>query len=73
MSTVSDSTSLGLAELARKTGLVLRTVDSTSVDSLFATLEAYNSQERAETFDYLKRALNHTRTSLGSEPVYLDE
>ena len=31
------------------------------------------SQERAESFDHLKSALNETRASLGAEPGYKDE
>lgn len=71
--TVSETVAPGLAELSRKTGLILRQVDSTTVNNLFAELEKYDSQERAKTFDQLKHALNETRTSLGAEPVYLDE
>jgi hypothetical protein len=62
---------LKLAELSRKTGLVVRTPDSGEIDILFAELEEYDSQERAETFEYLKSALNETRASLGAEPAYL--
>ena len=35
-----------------------------AVEKLFDELEWYDSNERAETFKYLKRALNETRTSL---------
>jgi hypothetical protein len=44
-----------------------------TVNNLFDELEKYKSHERSETFDYLKRALNETRASLGAEPAYLDE
>lgn len=71
--TISETVTATLADLSRKTGLVLRSVDSAAVNNLFAELETYDSQERAETFDYLRRALNETRTSLGAEPAYLDE
>ena len=64
---------LDLAELSRKTGLVVRTPDSAEIDILFAELEKYDSQERAETFEYLKSALNENRASLGAEPAYRDE
>ena len=64
---------LELAELSRKTGLVVRTPDSAEIDILFAELEKDDSQERAETFEYLKSALNETRASLGAEPAYQDE
>jgi hypothetical protein len=62
-----------LVELSRKTGLVLRRPDSAAISFLFAELEEYDSRERAETFEYLKRALNETRSSLSAEPVYRDE
>lgn len=64
---------LELAELSRKTGLVVRTPDSAEIDILFAELEEYDSQERAETFEYLKSALNETRASHGAEPSVGDE
>ena len=38
--------------------LVVRRLDSTAVKALFAELEEYDSQERDETFNFLKRALN---------------
>jgi hypothetical protein len=62
-----------LRELSRKTGLVLRPVDSGSVNRLFAELEKYDPQERVETFEYLKRALNETRAWLGAELTYIIE
>jgi hypothetical protein len=62
---------LELAELSRRTGLVVRTPDSAEIDVLFAELEKDDSQERAETLEYLKSALNETRASLGVEPAYL--
>ena len=36
----------------------------------FDKLAGYDSNERAETFNYLKRALNETRASLGAEAAY---
>jgi len=63
----------GLAELSRKTGLMVRAVGPATVDSLFAEIEKYEEQERAETFSYLKHALNATRASLGAEAAYKDE
>ena len=51
----------GLAELSRKTGLIVRAVGSGTVERLFAEIEKYDSHERAETFEYLRRA---TRNSL---------
>jgi hypothetical protein len=69
---ISEQTNT-LTELARKTGLVVRPLDPAAVNSLFAELEKYDSQERAETFNYLKRALNETRASVRAEPAYQDE
>jgi hypothetical protein len=60
-------------ELSRKTGLVIRSVDSDTIDSLFYELERYDSRERAETFEYLKLALNKTRSSLGAEAAYTED
>jgi hypothetical protein len=61
-----------LAELSRKTGLMLRAVGPVTVGRLFAEIEKSDSHERAETFEYLRRALHDTRSSLSSEGVYLD-
>ena len=61
---ISETVTPTLAELSRKTGLILRPVDSATVNNLFAELEKYDSQERAKTFNYLKSALNETRASL---------
>lgn len=71
--TISGNVTPALAELSRKTGLVLRPLDSAGIDRLFAELESYDEAERAETFNYLRRALNETRASLGAEPAYRDE
>lgn len=62
--------SVDLEELSRRTGLILRLLDSATLDALFGRLEEYDANERAETFDFLKHALNETRASLGAEPVY---
>ena len=71
---ISEETMLGdLTELSRKTGLVVRAFDSSVANDLFAKLEEFDSEERAETLNYLKYALNETRASLGAEPVYKDE
>ena len=67
--TVVDS----LAELSRKTGLIVRAVGPGTVERLFAEIEKYDSHERAETFEYLLRALHETRSSLSSEDVYVDK
>ncbi len=61
---------LELADLSRKTGLVLRLVNSEAVTRLFAEIERYDYRERGDTFEYLKHALNETRDSLGAEPCY---
>jgi hypothetical protein len=63
--TASETILGNLVELSRKTALVVRRLDSTAVKALFAELEEYDSQERDETFNFLKRALNETRSSLG--------
>ena len=46
-----------LFDLSRKTGLVIRLPDSAEMETLFAELEKFNGDERAQTFAYLKRAL----------------
>ena len=38
-----------LAELSRKTGLVIRSVDSEVISRLFVEIEKYDSREQAET------------------------
>ena len=35
--------------------------------------EKYEEQERADTFSYLKHALDETRASLGAKAAYKDE
>ena len=70
---VSETIASDLVELSRKTGLVVRRRDSAAVKTLFAELEEYDAQERAETFNFLKRALNETRSSFGAEPTYGNE
>jgi len=59
-----------LGELSRKTGLIIRPLDSAALDTLFARLEEYDADERADTLEYLQRALDETRASLGEEPVF---
>ena len=72
--TVSEQTiALKLAELSGKTGLLVRLPDSAAMNVLFAELEKYDLQERAETFNFLKRALNETRSSLGAESAYRED
>jgi hypothetical protein len=62
--------SVELANLSQKAGLIVRPVDSETIDTVFAQLANYDETERAETFDYLKHALNETRASLGAEPAF---
>lgn len=69
-SSSKTSAAITLRELSRKTGLVVRFLDSEALTILFARLEEYDSDERAETLEYLKCALDETRTSLGAEPVF---
>jgi len=61
----------GLADLSRKTGLLVRAVGPGTVERLFEEIEKYDSNERAETFQYLRHALHETRSSLSSEDVYV--
>jgi hypothetical protein len=63
----------GLEDLSRKTGLIVRAIGPGTVERLFAEIEEYDSHERAETFEYLRRALHETRSSLSSEDVYVDK
>ena len=71
MSTISDQfTTPQLAELARKTGLILPPLNSSAVNDLFAKIEKYDATERSQTFDYLKQALNETRASTAADPVF---
>ena len=62
-----------LEDLSRKTGLMVRTVGRGTVEKFFVEIEKYDSRERAETFEYLRRALHETRSSLSSEDVYVDK
>jgi hypothetical protein len=61
-----------LAEIARKTGLIYRPLDLESLNELFVELEKYDEDERTATFEYLKQALDGTRRSVDSEPVFRD-
>jgi hypothetical protein len=65
-----NGVSADLADLSHKVGLIVRRVDNGTIDAVFAELENYDEAERAETFDYLKHALNETRASLGAEPAF---
>lgn len=67
---VQNGVSVELANLSQKFGLIVRPQDSETIDSVFTTLANYDETERAETFDYLKHALNETRASLGAEPAF---
>jgi hypothetical protein len=70
---IEESVADELAELSRRTGLIVRPFDAEAVNRLFAELERFDAGERRETFDYLKHALNETRASFGAEPIYRDE
>jgi hypothetical protein len=59
--------------MARQTGLIVRGVGPGTIERLLEEIEKYDSHERAETFEYLRRALHETRSSLNSEDVYVDE
>jgi hypothetical protein len=63
----------GLVELSRKTGLIVRAVGPGTIERLFEEIGKYDSHEGAETFEYLRRALHETRSSLSSEDVYMDK
>jgi hypothetical protein len=73
MSISEETIARDLADVSRRTGLVVRPLDSAAVSNLFAELENYDPEERAATFDFLKAALNETRASLGAEPAYTDD
>ena len=64
------SNSIDLGELSRKTGLIVRSPDQTALTVLFTRLEEYDSDERENTLEYLRCALDETRASLGAEPVF---
>ena len=61
-----------LAALSGKTGLIVRAVNRSAINTLFAELEKYDADERAETFEDLKHALNETRASVGAEPAFTE-
>ena len=63
------SMAIDLGELSRKTGLIIRPLDSAALDTLLAKLEAYDADERAETFDFLTHALNETRSLANCKKV----
>ena len=62
--------SVELANLSQNVGLIVRPLDRETIDAVFAQLANYDESERAETFDYLKHALNETRASLGAAPAF---
>jgi hypothetical protein len=59
-----------LNELSRRTGLIVRPIDDGVINALFARLEKYDPNERAQTYDYLRRVIDDTRHSIGAEPVF---
>ena len=73
--TMNDSTSgklptTNFEQLSRRTGLIVRSVDAASLATLFDRLLAYDANERAETFTYLRQALDETRAQLHAEPIF---
>jgi hypothetical protein len=64
---------IDLEHLSRRTGLIVRTADGQSLAILFDRLAKYDANERAQTFDYLKQAIDETRSALGAEPVFKEE
>ena len=69
----SATTTNDLTNLAGRTGLVVHPIDSHTIENLFAELEAYDAEERAETFSDLKEALNESRASVGAETAFKNE
>ena len=61
-----------LAEIVRRTSLIYRPLDLASLNKIFAEVEKYDEDERMATFEYLRQALNATRRSIGSEPIFRD-
>jgi hypothetical protein len=61
-----------LAEIVRRTGLIYRPLDLASLNEFFAEVEKYDEDERMATFEYLRQALNATRRSVASEPIFRD-
>ena len=61
---------IDLEHLSQRTGLIVRSVDANSLTTLFDRLAEYDVNERAETFDYLKQALDETRVALSAEPIF---
>ncbi|MDX6578363.1 MAG: hypothetical protein QOE96_4316 [Blastocatellia bacterium] len=61
-----------LADLSRKTGLIVRAVSPPAINTLFAEIEKFDANERAKTFEDLKHALNETRASVGAEPAFTE-
>jgi hypothetical protein len=59
--------------MARQTGFIVRGVGPGTIERLLEEIGNYDSHERAESFEYLRRALHETRSSLNSEDVYVDE
>jgi len=61
---------IDLEHLSRRTGLIVRSIDAHSLTILFNRLAEYDPNDRAETFEYLKHALDETRTALNAESVF---
>jgi hypothetical protein len=60
------------SEIVRRTSLIYRPLDLASLNKIFAEVEKYDEDERMTTFEYLRQALNATRRSIGSEPIFRD-
>lgn len=70
MSKSENHQPLHLDELSHRTGLIVRPIDGLAINALFTRLEKYDLEERAQTFEYLRRALDDARLSIGAAPVF---
>ncbi len=70
MSNAEKHQPLHLDELSRRTGLIVRPTDGFAIGALFARLEKYDPKERAQTYEYLRQALDGTRHSIDAAPVF---
>ena len=53
--------------------LIIKPIDETRINALFAQLEKYDQRERAQTYDCLRRALDQTRRSVGAVSAFTSE
>jgi hypothetical protein len=56
-----------------ESGLVLRPVMPEAALTLLAELDDFDANEQAETFEYLKKALNQSRAARGERLIFPDE